>query len=285
MGLSKDDVPQGVEDSIMNLHGELNGQQWLSHALDQVNELETDWDFNTVGVMGGEDALLVKVEPSTTLEDFVVKVPSDVKSGCDEITALKIWEDCSVPVVINEDLSTGVFMMDYVTSIDKEVSPFQAFVLADVLHSPAINFDYDFPSLEENVTQRIKSAYRNEFRSNNTELDLAVKTLETLVSTQDHHELLHGDYRNDNIIYSENGPVILSPQPCVGDSLFDIALWLAESRDYDDIAVVLQLAATSASRLIPWTWALSVILHENNSDALPAAGALKHQVFKWLEQN
>lgn len=285
MGLSQDDVPQEIEEAIMHSHGEQEGQEWLNHALDQLSQLETDWDFNTVEVLGGEGSLLVKVEPSAIDEEgSVVKIPVDVQSGCDEIAALKIWEDCSVPLVINEDLETGVFMMDYVTSTDKAVSPFQAFVLADVLHEPAVNFDYRFPALKDNLNQRIIEAYRRHEVAESTDLWLAVKTVETLLATQDHEALLHGDYQNTNIIYSESGPIIIDPQPCVGDSMFDIALWLANTRNFEDIAVVLQLAGPAGARLIPWMWSLSVLNEGHSAILTPAAGAYREQATNWLDK-
>jgi hypothetical protein len=285
MGLSKDDVPQQVEDAIMHSHGEQGGQEWLNHALNKVNQLEDDWDFSTVEVLGGESSLLVKVEPSSEEEDdAVLKIPADVQSGCDEIAALKIWEDCSVPVVQYEDTSTGVFMMDYVPSTEKEVTPFQAFVLADVLHTPALNFDYKFPSLKDNLSQRIAEAFLRHQVEGSTDLWLAVRTLETLLATQDHEELLHGDYRNHNIIYSENGPIIIDPQPCIGDSMFDIALWLAETRNHEDIAVVLQLAGPAGARLVPWMWSLSVLNEGHSELLLPAAGRFKDQAADWLSK-
>jgi hypothetical protein len=281
MGLSKDDVPQQIEDAILNSHGEQSGHEFLDHALDQLNQLEGDWDFDTVEVLAGENALLVTVEPSEEEEKAVIKIPSDSQSGCDEIAALKIWEDCNVPLVKNEDTNTGVFMMDYVPPIEREVNPFQAFVLADVLHTPAINFDYKFPPLEDNLSQRIATAFDRYEAKESENFWLAVQTVKTLLDTQDHVELLHGDYRNENIIYAETGPIIIAPQPCVGDSLFDIALWLAESRNYDDIAVVLQLAGPAGARLIPWIWSLSVL----NDIPVPAAMVLKKQVTTWLENN
>lgn len=280
MGLSKNDVPQQVEKAIISSHGEAEGQEFLSHALNRLNKLEGDWDFEPVEILKGENALLVKVEPSSEEEEAVVKIPADTQAGCDEIAALKIWEDCNVPVVKNEDLSTGAFMMDYVPSTDKTVSPFQAFVLADVLHTPEMNFDYSFPSLEVNIAQRIAEAFQRHDLEDTEDFWLAVRTVETLLSTQDHKELLHGDYRNENIIYGESGPVIIAPQPCVGDSLFDIALWLAESRNYEDIAVVLQIAGPAGCRLVPWIWSLSVL----NKVPVPAAIALKEESCEWLDK-
>jgi hypothetical protein len=280
MGLSKDDVPQQIEDAILNSHGEQSGQEFLTHALDQINQLQEDWDFDAVEVLAGENSLLVKVEPSEEDEGAVIKIPADSKAGCNEIAALKIWEDCNVPVVKNEDTNTGVFMMDYVPPTEKEVNPFQAFVLADVLHTPTMNFDYQFPPLEENLSQRISTAFDRREIKESENFWLAVQTVKTLLATQDHVELLHGDYRNQNIIYAESGPIIIAPQPCVGDSLFDIALWLAESRNYDDIAVVLELAGPAGARLIPWIWSLSVL----NDVPVPAAIVLKDQVANWLHK-
>ena len=210
----------------------------------------------------------------------VIKIPTDVRSGCDEIAALKIWEDRNVPVVKNEDTITGVFMMDYVSPTDKSVSPFQAFVFADVLHTPALNFDYKFPTLEESLSHRIAEAFHRHDTEEAEDFWLAVKTVETLLATQDHEELLHGDYRNANIIYSDNGPIIIAPQPCVGDSLFDIALWLSESREYEDIAVVLQIAGPAGERLIPWIWSLAIL-----TDVVsPAAEVFKGDVMAWLDK-
>lgn len=282
MGLSKDDVPQEVEEAIMDSHGEHEGQEWLDTAFDKLDQLEEDWDFDSVEVLGGgENSLLVKVEPvSFEEETSVIKIPTDVQSGCDEIAALKIWEDCNVPVVKNEDTITGVFMMDYVSSTEKSVSPFQAFVFADLLHTPALNFDYTFPTLEENLTQRIAEAFQRHDVEEAGDFWLAVKTVETLIATQDNAELLHGDYRNTNIIYSENGPIIIAPQPCVGDSLFDIALWLSESHEFEDIAVVLQLAGPAGERLRPWIWSLAVL----NDVQCPAAENLRDDASAWLEK-
>jgi hypothetical protein len=282
MGLSKDDVPQEVEEAIMDSHGEHEGQEWLDSAFDRLDQLEDDWDFDSVEVLGGgENSLLVKVEPSSLSDDTaVIKIPTDVRSGCDEIAALKIWEDCNVPVVKNEDTITGVFMMDYVSPTDKSVSPFQAFVFADVLHTPALNFDYKFPTLEESLSHRIAEAFHRHDTEEAEDFWLAVKTVETLLATQDHEELLHGDYRNANIIYSDNGPIIIAPQPCVGDSLFDIALWLSESREYEDIAVVLQIAGPAGERLIPWIWSLAIL-----TDVVsPAAEVFKGDVMAWLDK-
>lgn len=282
MGLSKDDVPQEVEEAIMDSHGEHEGQEWLDSAFDRLDQLEDDWDFDSVEVLGGgENSLLVKVEPSSLSDDTaVIKIPTDVRSGCDEIAALKIWEDCNVPVVKNEDTITGVFMMDYVSPTDKSVSPFQAFVFADVLHTPALNFDYKFPTLEESLSHRIAEAFHRHDTEEAEDFWLAVKTVETLLATQDHEELLHGDYRNANIIYSDNGPIIIAPQPCVGDSLFDIALWLSESQEYEDIAVVLQIAGPAGERLIPWIWSLAVL-----TDVVsPAAEVFKGDVMAWLDK-
>ena len=282
MGLSKDDVPQEVEEAIMDSHGEHEGQEWLDSAFDRLDQLEDDWDFDSVEVLGGgENSLLVKVKPSSLSDDTaVIKIPTDVRSGCDEIAALKIWEDCNVPVVKNEDTITGVFMMDYVSPTDKSVSPFQAFVFADVLHTPALNFDYKFPTLEESLSHRIAEAFHRHDTEEAEDFWLAVKTVETLLATQDHEELLHGDYRNANIIYSDNGPIIIAPQPCVGDSLFDIALWLSESREYEDIAVVLQIAGPAGERLIPWIWSLAIL-----TDVVsPAAEVFKGDVMAWLDK-
>lgn len=282
MGLSKDDVPQQIEEAIMDSHGEHEGQEWLDTAFDRLDQLENDWDFDSVEVLGGgENSLLVKVEPASLSEDTaVIKIPNDARSGCDEIAALKIWEDCNVPVVKNEDTITGVFMMDYVSPTEKSVTPFQAFVVADVLHTPALNFDYKFPTLKENLSHRIAEAFQAHDIEEAEDFWLAVKTVETLLETQDHEELLHGDYRNSNIIYSENGPIIIAPQPCVGDSLFDIALWLSESRNYDDIAVVLQITGPAGERLIPWIWALAVLYRIDS----PTIEILRGDVMTWLEK-
>lgn len=285
MGLSKDDVPQNVEDAIMDSHGEQEGQEWLDDAFDKLDQLEDDWDFDPLEVLGGgENSLVIKVEPSALNDDTsVIKIPADVQSGFHEIAALKIWEDCNVPVVKNEDTITGVFMMDYVSPTEKNVTPFQAFVFADVLHTPALNFSYKFPSLESNLSQRIAGAFQRHDTANAEEVEefwLAVRTVETLLATQDHEELLHGDYRNQNIIYAETGPIIIAPQPCVGDSLFDIALWLSESEDYDDIGVVLQIAGPAGERLVPWIWALSVLNEVKN----PAGQVFKEPAMVWLNR-
>ena len=281
MGLSKDDVPPQVEETIMHVQGEQQGQVWLNTALGKLNELEDDWEFRPVEVIdAGEESLLVKVEETAAEESAVIKIPVDAQAGCDEIAALKIWEDCNVPEVRYEDANTGMFMMDYVPPTEKNVTPFQAFVLADVLHTPAQNFDYRFPSLEDNLYRRITRAYRRAGKGS-ADLDLAVKTVETLLRTQDHEELLHGDYRNDNIIYSEDGPVIIDPMPCMGDSLFDIALWLADNNDYDDIAVVLELTAGFGERLVPWIWSLTV-LDQWERDTFVVEG-LKPSVSRWLQ--
>lgn len=282
MGLSKDDVPQQIEEAIMDLHGEHEGKEWLDNAFDKLDQLENDWDFDSVEVLGGgETSLLVKVEPTSLCDEAaVIKIPTDARSGCDEIAALKIWEDCNVPVVKNEDTITGVFMMDFVPDTDKSVSPFQAFVFADVLHTPALNFEYRFPSLKDNLSQRIAEAFHSHNIEEAEDFWLAVKTLETLLDSQDHEELLHGDYRNSNIIYSENGPIIIAPQPCVGDSLFDISLWLSESKNYDDIAVVLQLAGAAGERLIPWIWSLAVL----NQTETHTVEILRGDVLAWLDK-
>lgn len=288
MGLSKNDVPEDVEAAIVLAHGgDASGNQWLAHALAKVNTLENDWDVVPVEVLGGENSLLVKVEDPESDVESVIKVPVDAQAGCDEIAALKIWEDCNVPVVHAEDKS-GVFMMDYVAPTLKEVNPFQAFVLADLMHTPKGNFDYDFPRLLNTVVNKLVAAHKIQGTDNGpsgSDLELAVKVLETLLATQDHEELLHGDYRNDNIIYAENGPVIIDPKPCIGDSLYDIASWLADTDDVDGIGVVGELIGGAAERLVPWVWALTVIRERNPASPVPTVTELfRPQAQRWLDK-
>lgn len=287
MGLSKEDVPPQVEEAIMDQHGTIQGNEWLDHAIEQVNTLEDNWDFHSVEVLpSGEASLVVKVEEDSEGE-AVLKIPSNSQTGLDEIAALKIWEDCNVPNLKQEDLDTGSFLMDYVNSTDKLITPFQAFVLADVMHTPAANFHHEFPSLRDNMTRRIVSAYQHQMADHSislSDIDLAVKIVEALLSSQDHEELLHGDYRAQNLIYSDSGPIIIDPQPCLGETVFDIALWLADTEDYENIAVVLELLGSSGSRLVPWVWSLSVLNQLKPESPVPAARVLKDQASKWLQR-
>lgn len=287
MGISREDVPQEVEEAIVLTHkNEDEGQQWLADALQKVHTLENDWDFTPIEVLGGENSLVIKVEEKD--EEAVLKIPTDPKAGCDEIAALKIWEDCNVPVVKNEDSEGGVFMMDYVPPLPKEVNPFQAFVLADLIHTPAGNFDYTFPPLLNTVVQKLLVAHKvkgTDIGPATDDLELAVKVVETLLATQDHQELLHGDYRNHNIIYAKDGPVIIDPKPCMGDSLYDIASWLADSDNEDGVEVVEQLIGGAAERLIPWTWALSVIRERPAGESLSRITQnLKAKTIHWLNR-
>lgn len=288
MGLSKNDVPEDVEAAIVLAHGGTEGgNQWLTHAIDKVNTLEDDWDIVPVEVLGGETSFLVRVEDPEKDAEAVIKVPTNPQTGCDEIAALKIWEDCNVPLVQAEDQS-GAFMMDYVAPTLREVNPFQAFVLADLMHTPTGNFDYNFPLLLTTIVKKLATAHKiqgTDIGPSSEDLGLAVKILETLLATQDHQELLHGDYRNHNIIYAEDGPVIIDPKPCIGDSLFDIASWLADTDDVDGVAVVGELIGGSVERLIPWVWALAVIRERNLKSSTPKiAELLRPQAQYWLDK-
>lgn len=287
MEAGKFDVPKQVEDRIMHTHDNDEGQIVLSDTMDKLNKLEKDWNFNPLEVLGGESSLLVKVENPSAEHDTVVKIPADSSSGRDEIAALKIWEDCNVPTVKQEDPSTGSFMMEYVENTsERTVTPFQAFVLADIIHTPAANFDYEFPSLLSSMVQRLVTADKRKGQDDGPapdDFELAVQVVEMLLATQDHEELLHGDYRNQNIIYAYDGPIVIDPHPCVGDSLFDIASWLADTDTPDDVGVVSELVGSYADRLVPWVWALSII-NDRTPDAPARVTAIefREQAERWL---
>lgn len=282
MGLSKDDLPESVGEALV----ETQGPQWLDQALERVAELEKSWNFETIEIPDhqGAGSLVVKVEDEE--KEGVLKIPADAQSGCDEAAALKIWEDCNVPAVVMDDQETGVFLMDYIPSSDecRHVTPFQAFVLADLMHTPEANFDYSFPSLSANLKHRAKEAQllHRDNAATQEEVSLAIRVTETLLRTQDHQELLHGDYRNENIIYASQGPIIIDPKPCLGDSLFDIALWAADTQNVEDVEVLFELVGNGAPRLAPWVWSLATL-----KDGLGSyvAKLLRPQALKWMDRN
>jgi hypothetical protein len=287
MGITRQDIPQTVEAAILNFHGEQHGEVWLTNALNLINKLQKDWDFEFIQVLSGEDSLLVKVFDCMEDEKALLKVPFDVQVGNDEVAALRTWRNRSVPFVKKSDSATGAFMMEYVQPSKKKATPFQAFVLADVIQTPAEKCSYEFPSLMERVDEKVEEACRRrtvQERSNIPDFDLAVKTLEILLDTQKNEELLHGDFRNRNIIPSEYGLVIVNPRPCIGDSLYDIAVWLVDSGEYENVTVIHRLLDIGGARLIPWVWSLSVI-DQRASEVSDFSSLLKAHMFQWWEKH
>jgi thiamine kinase-like enzyme len=216
----------------------------------------------------------------------VLKVPSVAEDGLLEVAALNQWNSFSELEILEIDEGGKGFLMSYIENAPHNQTLSEVVNLFSSLHE--VTFDtkvfHQFPQVEKFINLKVASTTRRLSNSpdvvRHTEnLEVAKAIFTTLLQYQLTHKfqtLLHGDAKNHNILTPTEGLVAIDPQPCLGDKLYDIGMWVAGSVHEKPILDVLSdytaesnLHEIDMQRLLLWVWALAVV--ENRPHNKPYA--------------
>lgn len=267
MQITLNDVPVNILNSLISQHGEHDAMLWINGVLELVETLSQEWGFTPTGTLSGGTKSLC-ITGTHFDRKAVLKISPVPEMGNHEIEALSAWQGTRVPQIIAIHGDTSTFLMEYLEPADDHASLIHIFDLASALHSREHDGRFAFPTLHQNVAMRFEWARnRPEAKSCSeyaADIEAARVIADELLSTNGKISLLHGDFQMKNIINTPLGPHAIDPMPCIGDSLFDLALWLVCSSHDLSLAESLldcekQMHTDDYKRFLLWLWCLEVL--------------------------
>ncbi|MDO5720202.1 MAG: aminoglycoside phosphotransferase family protein [Actinomycetaceae bacterium] len=241
--------------------------RWIEDAQNLAIDLANRWDFFPERVFtGGALSLVTLGTIRETGEKAVLKIPTNVTSGVHEGRFLSLLAGKPVPQIYSRDESTGAFLMQYLPPEPREVD-LEALVELWRALGEISTTETQFLSVVDNFEMRAEWAHERfaEYDEPKYHQDIAVaiEIFEALIADTDESSILHGDFQNKNIYYSDKRLVVLDPLPCLGSRIYDLAFWLALTAEGDSIDSLVQKSANLAGidyqHLLNWTWSIAVI--------------------------
>lgn len=279
-------IKEETIESFIILRGVEFTENFLISSIKEVTRLAKLWNITLdYALHGGVQSLCFKGHRKNGLA-VVLKIPSVVKDGLLEVAALQQWNKFSELEILEEDAEGKGFLMSYLENSSHNQTLLEIVVLFENLHS--IKHEPEvlnrFPQMENFINLKVASTVKRLSNSSDIvkhtkNLELAKTIFGTLLEYQaeyDFQTLLHGDAKNHNILASVQGLVVIDPQPCLGDKLYDIGMWLAGSvhkkpilEVFSDYIAETNVQKIDIQRLLLWTFALAVV--ENRPHNKPYA--------------
>lgn len=266
MQIARIDVPTNIINSFISKHGEEEAMIWVDNVAKLIDILSTEWGFTPTGTLsGGTKSVCITGHHSN--RKAVLKISPVEEMGIHEIEALAAWQGHKVPQIIAVHGDNSTFLMEYLEPVEEFASLHHIFDLASGLHSRN-HTNFRFPDLRQNVAMRFGwAAKRVEAQAGTdyaNDIAQARAIADRLLDTTTNISLLHGDFQMKNIINTPSGPHAIDPMPCVGDSLFDLALWLVCSSLDTNLAASLlecenRMHADDYQRFLLWLWCVEVL--------------------------
>lgn len=284
MQITRSDVPMNIFNSLVTQHGEHAAIGWVDGILELIENLSNEWGFIPTGTLSGGTKSLC-ITGTHFDRKAVLKISPVPEMGNYEIEALAAWQGHRVPQIIAVHGDTSTFLMEYLEPADDHASLGNIFDLASMLHSRE-HATYNFPSLHQNIDMRFgwarKRKEAQECAEYAADIEEARIIADQLLATNDKVSLLHGDFQMKNIINTPLGPHAIDPMPCIGDSLFDLALWLGCSSHDMTLGEALldceqKMHTDDYKRFLLWLWCVEVL---EQTTAKTAIAKAKRQIIK-----
>ena len=283
MLIDASDLPPQLVSAIEFNLGATRAKNWLKTAAESANKHAAGWGVSLETVLVGGALSLCVLGRNEAGRQVVMKIPSDVETGRNEIEALTAWHGVGAPRVIDSDPENSVFLMEYLVEDNRRIFSSNVFELADTLHSEDRLHNFILPGLDANVEMRIEWAEERfsdpVYAHLRSDLKVAKFIARRLLATSGEKVLLHGDFQRKNLVSTAEGLRTLDPHACIGEGVFDAAFWLGlVHHDRPIVEILNSYSADKASidfyRFCCWTWVISVI--ENRPYQLPGAKERQH---------
>lgn len=270
MMITVKDIPPYLAGSLIRKRGKSEAEAWINMALRLTAHLSLEWDFEPLGTFNGGTKSLC-VFGLQDKKQSVLKISPIPSMGALELCALNAWQGLNVPQILHTDTSSSSFLMTYLTEeFTSDVSPLAVINLASTLHRSDFH-DVVYPPLEQNIDLRFEWAQRRVAQdtliAHRNDLVLARDITTMLLASIKRRRLIHGDFQMKNMVNTASGLHAIDPMPCIGDPLFDPALWMIGVSSADNISSLLNtfreiLCSDDYNRFALWAWCLDILENE-----------------------
>lgn len=234
-------IPLETDQAVRAYHPDV-AEQWLGAPPDLVARYCNQWRLRLGRrLTRGEGSW--KAQVWTASGPALLKVAVPGTHAAEAVIALSHWDGRGAIRLLESDTAHGVMLVEWCTpattpmalpptqndevgiavlrelAVLPPVTPLES--LADRLRPVADIIESRFAVTRPPIDQWI--------------VDVAVDTFRHLPGSANHAVLLHGDFGWLNVLLSERGWLAVDPEPCCGDAAFDVAHYLGEFRDADDI--------------------------------------------------
>ncbi len=274
-----------------------DGEDWLPPAVNMANHLEKLWGLETLRgdrtLTGGVLSLCILTHLPPDSRYMVLKIGSNVRISQQENEALRIWQKSGrTPTLIK--VSTSGKLMTYVESNPAKVPALSEITntLTKIHSVPVITRDRDrFPKLVDNLKQRIVWAREDSYVPQEVIQTAGESLLRLGTALGAKTVLLHGDYQNKNLLTNNNDEVwVLDPLPCVGDYLYDYAVFASTGDMYHSMDEILAhyktiLPQQDFEKVLLYIKALSVLEYNPKHRELGRAAFIRQQYAEYAPKH
>ena len=261
-------IPTHLRDESYARLGVIQTHKWLDAATKCADNLMSKWMLKPVKVLKSDSINLSILCSDLGGAKMVLRVPRNFASGRAETNALISWDGKYTPAVMASDDGSGGFLYRYY-SLEPQSSMDYAKMIEALTYIHSTDYlGHKYPSLEENIIRRLEDAWKlfiiPPYAKWLPDLYIAQTILEDILFDSNNIVLLHGNLKARNVLDNNSSPIFIEAQPCLGNSLFDIALLLSDSHELglagENISKIEKLLPREqANKLWQLTWALSVI--------------------------
>lgn len=266
---------------IITLRGDV-GKKWLDDLPEIIKQYEQKWDIN---VLPPFHLSYNYVAPAKTSDgkEVVLKIafPENGEFSA-EIAALKFFNGVSAIKVLQEDMDSGVVLLEKADPGDRlrSISPDskQISIASEVikkLHKPIPKDSiFSFPTISD--WGKAFGRYRMKFTDNSGPVpkwmfNKAEGIFKECSKDRKELVLLHGDLHSDNILSSERGWLVIDPKGVIGESEFELGAFLRnpiydypKGSDYKKLETqrIIQFSEElefTKERVLNWAFAAAVI--------------------------
>ena len=203
------------------------GKAWLAGLPAAVEDIAGRWKLEVGRPLRGGLMSAVYLVTRADGSSAVLKIGGPWSPTKHEATALRIWRDGKTPDLLSADIERNALLLELIDPATNGADA-TAGDVAGVLRSLHVPAPPGLPSLRDLVEKRLETARRA--GRPEQKLDWAITKMVELERETSQPMLIHGDFDERNLVWSQRGLVAIDPWPCAGDPAYDAAYWVHGNR-------------------------------------------------------